>query len=77
MGGVPQQTMGPRGLCRVGVALPGVRLHSSCFLESTMRANGPKQAVNKRLLGLASERPGVLARGIPRNPGFLFRCAEQ
>lgn len=33
--------------------------------------------VNKWLLGLVSECPGFLAKGIPRNPKFLFRCAEE
>lgn len=36
VGWVPWAELGPRGLCRVDVLLPGLRLHSSCVLQSTM-----------------------------------------
>lgn len=42
----------------MGVVLAGVKLHSICFLASTVHANGPEQVVcpvNKWLLGLASK----------------------
>lgn len=74
VGWVPQQTVGPRGLCRMGVLLPGLRLHSSCFLQSAMHANGPEHT-GQQTNGYWDWRLSALAFWLRESQGMPYSCS--